>query len=101
MGPEDAKENRRITKQLKDLNKKRKDIVGRVDHLNDELTKLTLEYRNNKMKVHETLEKTKREKRAKLKQRLEKRLRDQDKRMKRKYKKTFDKATEKCKERIV
>merc|ERR1712100_392551 len=88
---EDAKENKRITKQLKDLNKKRKDIVGRVDHLNDELTELTLEYRNNKMKVHEKLEKTKREKRAKLKQRLEKRLRDQDKRMKRKYKKTYDK----------
>merc|ERR1712100_109818 len=88
---EDAKENKRITKQLKDLNKKRKDIVGRVDHLNDELTELTLEYRNNKMKVHEKLEKTKREKRAKLKQRLEKRLRDQDKRMERKYKKTYDK----------
>merc|ERR1712054_79593 len=74
-----------------DLNKKRKDIVSRVDHLNDELTELTVEYRNNKMKVHEKLEKTKREKRAKLKQRLEKRLRDQDKRMKRKYKKTYDK----------
>merc|ERR1711988_1681743 len=89
--PEDAKETRRITKQLKDLNKKRKDIVSRVDHLNDELTELTVEYRNNKMKLHEKLEKTKREKRAKLKQRLEKRLRDQDKRMKRKYKKTYDK----------
>merc|ERR1711988_868335 len=89
--PENNSENKIIAKQLKALNKKRKDIVSRVDHLNDELTELTVEYRNNKMKLHEKLEKTKREKRAKLKQRLEKRLRDQDKRMKRKYKKTYDK----------
>jgi len=89
--PENSSENKRIAKQIKDLSKQRRDIVMRVEHLNEVLTDLTVEYRKKKMHVHEKLEKLKQEKRSKLKQRLDKRLREQDKRMKRKYKKTYDK----------
>merc|ERR1712196_674613 len=89
--PEDSSESKRITKQLKDLNQQRKEIVNRIDHINDELTELTVQFRNNKMHIHEKIEKLKREKRAKLKQRLDKRLREQDRRLKRKYRKTYDK----------
>ena len=89
--PEDSSDSKRITKQLKDLNQQRKEVVNRIDNMNDELTELTVQYRNNKMHIHEKLEKTKREKRAKLKQRLDKRLREQDRRLKRKYRKTYDK----------
>merc|ERR1711943_2297 len=69
--PEDSSDSKRITKQLKDLNQQRKEIVNRIDHINDELTELTVQFRNNKMHIHEKLEKLKREKRAKLKQRLD------------------------------
>ena len=67
--PEDSSDSKRITKQLKDLNNQRKEVVNRIDNMNDELTELTVQYRNNKMHIHEKLEKTKRE-RGQLKQRL-------------------------------
>merc|ERR1712139_596009 len=54
--PEDTRENKRIYKKLTELNKKRQEIVHRIDQLNDELTELTLDFRKNKMSMHEKLE---------------------------------------------
>jgi len=85
--PSNSKEARQQRKDKKGLEKELKDQVHEIDSLNDQLSDLASVFRESKLKLHETLEKEKRLRRAKLKKRIDARLKIQKKNLARKQEK--------------
>merc|ERR1711937_2318 len=76
--PVDADEARMLQKEKQQLELSLEDLDVENDGLTDQLNGLMVDFRNNKMKLHEQAERSKQERRAKMKQRLEERLRRQN-----------------------
>merc|ERR1711871_1619698 len=77
--PSSSKEARAQRKEKKVLEKELKDQIHEIDSLNDQLNNLALDFRNNKIKLQEKLEKEKRCRRSQLKKRIDARLKRQKK----------------------